>query len=127
MLDGMTNIKASEVLKEIKYYTEDLPPYSPDEVAEALEMAIKALDQRWIPVSERLPEFTADYKVTVGINYDGGGMFPEVRIALYNKVYKCWVVHESDRAIVGDVIAWMPLPDPYEEDEEDDGCKRSNN
>lgn len=44
MLDGMTNIKASEVLKEIKYYTEDLPPYSPDEVAEALEMAIKALE-----------------------------------------------------------------------------------
>lgn len=43
MLDGMTNIKAREVLKEIKYYTEDLPPYSPDEVAEALEMAIKAL------------------------------------------------------------------------------------
>lgn len=46
MLDGMTNIKASEVLKEIKYYTEDLPPYSPDEVAEALEMAIKALEQK---------------------------------------------------------------------------------
>lgn len=45
MLDGMTNIKASEVLKEIKYYIEDLPPYSPDEVAEALEMAIKALEQ----------------------------------------------------------------------------------
>ena len=46
MLDGMTNIKASEVLKEIKYYTEDLPPYSPDEVAEALEMVIKALEQQ---------------------------------------------------------------------------------
>ena len=45
MLDGMTNIKASEVLKEIKYYSEDLPSYSPDEVAEALEMAIQALEQ----------------------------------------------------------------------------------
>ena len=45
MLDGMTNIKASEVLKEIKYYTEDLPPYSPNEVAEALDMAIKVLEQ----------------------------------------------------------------------------------
>lgn len=50
MLDEMTNIKASEVLKELKKYTEDLPHYSPDEVAEALEMAIKALEQtRWIP------------------------------------------------------------------------------
>lgn len=45
MLDGMTNIKASDVLKELKDYTEDLPPYSPDEVVEALEMAIKALEQ----------------------------------------------------------------------------------
>lgn len=46
MLDGMTNIKASEVLKELKLYTEDLPHYSPDEVAEALEMANKALEQQ---------------------------------------------------------------------------------
>lgn len=87
-----------------------------DKLTEVCQLAINALDQRWIPVSEKLPEFTADYKVTVGINYDGDGMFPEVRIALYNKVYKCWVVYESDRAIVGDVIAWMPLPDPYKED-----------
>lgn len=46
MLDGMTNIKASEVLKELKVYIEDLPHYSPDEVAEALEMAIKALERQ---------------------------------------------------------------------------------
>ena len=44
MLDGMTNIKAREVLKELKDYTEDLPHYSPDEVAESIEMAIKALE-----------------------------------------------------------------------------------
>lgn len=42
----MTNIKAREVLKELKYYTYDLPHYSPDEVAEALEMANKALEQQ---------------------------------------------------------------------------------
>lgn len=46
MLDDMTNIKASEFLKKIKKYTEDLPPYSPDKVTEALEMAIKALEQQ---------------------------------------------------------------------------------
>lgn len=54
MLDGMTNIKASEVLKEIKYYTEDLPPYSPDEVAEALEMAIQALEAQRNLTNEEL-------------------------------------------------------------------------
>ena len=46
MLDGMTNVKASEVLKELKMYSEDLPHYSPDEVAEALEMGSKALEQQ---------------------------------------------------------------------------------
>lgn len=45
MLDGMTNIKAREVLKELKDYTEDLPHYAPDEVSEALELANKALEQ----------------------------------------------------------------------------------
>ena len=45
MLDGMTNVKASEVLKELKMYSEDLPHYSPDEVSEALEMGSKALEQ----------------------------------------------------------------------------------
>ena len=46
MLDGMTNVKASEVLKELKVYAEDLPHYSSDEVAEAIDMAFKALEQQ---------------------------------------------------------------------------------
>lgn len=54
MLDGMTNIKAREVLKELKDYTEDLPHYSPDEVAEAIEMAIKALEQQRNLTNEEL-------------------------------------------------------------------------
>lgn len=68
MLDSMTNIKASEVLKEIKYYTEDLPPYSPDEVAEALEMAIKALEtqpkpmEKFDDVKTHIQRLAGDYK-----------------------------------------------------------------
>ena len=46
MLDGMTNIKASKVLKELKDYTEDLHHYSSDEVSEALDLAIKTLEQQ---------------------------------------------------------------------------------
>ena len=38
----MTNEEAREVLKELRVYTEDLPHYSSDEVAEALDMVIKA-------------------------------------------------------------------------------------
>ena len=73
MLDGMTNIKASEVLKEIKYYTEDLPPYSPDEVAEALEMAIKALDAQ--PCEDcisrqAVDDAIYDYSRSCDVNYE---------------------------------------------------------
>ena len=112
-IKNMTLSEAIDIVSRI-YGHSDMRMESDKALQILLDCADKALEQKWILVSERLPEFTADYKVTVGINYDGGGMFPEVRIALYNKVYKCWVVHESDRAIVGDVIAWMPsLPEPY--------------
>ena len=70
MLDGMTNVKASEVLKELKMYSEDLPHYSPDEVSEALEIAIKALESmKVIPYGEALQEvFDKDFKKEQLIN-----------------------------------------------------------
>ena len=131
MLDGMTNIKASEVLKELKDYTEDLPHYSPDEVAEALEMANKAIEQtRWIPVSERpmteeeMKEYECDYgfiytcplpddRQTTLIQTPWGIKFTE----FYNdSKYGCyWEYYEDE----GDVIAWMPLPEPYKAESED--------
>lgn len=96
MLDDITNIKASEVLNELKDYTEDLPHYSPDEVAEALEIAIKALEQRWIPVSKKLPDDN-----TVIFYTDNKG---ETGMICY------W---EDLPREFEDIIAWMPLPEPY--------------
>ena len=103
MLDGMTNIKAREVLKELKVYTEDLPHYSPDEVAEALEMANKALEQtRWIPVSERLPTFDEDVLVT-----NGRG----IHVGWFDSVAKCWVGDSASKYFMNHIIKWMPLPE----------------
>lgn len=113
MLDGMTNIKASEVLKELKDYTEDLPHYSPDEIAEALEMANKALEQaRWIPVSERLPE----PNVAV-LTYINTGATETYCLAYWNNVSEAWEewigydLIEKDKGYK--VIAWRELPEPY--------------
>ena len=71
---------------------------------EALDMAIKALEQtRWIPVSERLPE---DY-IHVLCQFTLGGMG------------ECYLAHEVFHVVGGlvmtynEVIAWMPLPEPY--------------
>ena len=81
-------------------------------------------EQQWIPVTERLPEKNGRYLVTRGLNAVG---------AIWNRVY---IVNYSDlmglkdsrifwQGNVGksdfekleleDVLAWMPLPEPYKE------------
>lgn len=80
---------------------------------------------RWIPVSEGLPEANGRYYVTRGLNACG---------ALWNRVYivnysdlmglkseRIWWdgnVGKSDFERINDVIAWMPLPEPYKEVED---------
>jgi hypothetical protein len=84
------------------------------EQKEALAMAIKALEsQRWIPVSERLPEENGIYLAT----YDGeicGENEPFTGLAEYENGK--WVDDEEDYQCV---IAWMPLPEPYKEENND--------
>lgn len=72
------------------------------------DIAIQALEQtRWIPVSERLPEKHDCYLVTT--KWKGsysGDIYTETNMAVYREKLEEW---DS----VG-VIAWMPLPEPYE-------------
>lgn len=73
-----------------------------DEYDEALDMAIEALQDDWIPVSERLPEKDELVLVTV---------WNDVITAWRNR-YGGWESAE-DMYGKGDVTAWMPLPEPY--------------
>ena len=81
------------------------------EWGEALEMAIKALEQEpeWIPVSERLPEKNVEVLATT--EWDCitiGEMFSS----------NDWFIHEgATNADIDDIKAWMPLPAPYEPQE----------
>lgn len=72
---------------------------------EILDLAIKALEQepRWIPVEERLPEEQGLYLVTI----KSGDKY-YIDTDLYNTLYK-----KGFRT--PNVIAWMPLPQPYSE------------
>ena len=64
-----------------------------------IEKAVNTPDG-WIPVSERLPEQSGKYLVTVSNGNVYAGTF-----SAYEKRFSCAAV------------AWMPLPEPYEEDE----------
>ena len=106
----MTNEEAIEVFKnDIEICT--------IQQKQACDMAIKALEQtRWIPVSERLPEDESKlFIVTVNIN--------NVKY-VYHELVGCdgetWHIGGMGEELPFDVVAYMPLPQPYtgSEDEE---------
>ena len=79
-----------------------------DELQEAIEQDEK--ENGWIPVSERLPEKCEDVLTSVKFTGCLGryGTFKKIgHIDYYGK----W----SGDCIGGEVIAWMPLPEPYKE------------
>lgn len=80
---------------------------------EVKRMAIQALERtRWIPVSERLPK---EYDlVLVTEKY---GLVDTARF-VHNDFTEMdeWIVADDETI---DVIAWMPLPQPYKGESED--------
>lgn len=85
------------------------------EAEEAMRIAISAVEHlekhkatcEWIPCSERLPEEDGFYQVTVQIK-ETGECYVEKK---YYKIKKGWDSYLLQEFI--DVIAWMPLPEPY--------------
>ena len=71
-------------------------------------------EPQWIPVSERLPD-DDDYK-PFSYYEDGAVLFStkngKVGFGWYYESTKEWA-NEDDRT-PGEVVAWMPLPKPYE-------------
>lgn len=75
---------------------------------------------RWIPCSERLPNTNGIYIVTRRIS--DGFEYQNITDACYFDGSNTWhddtrVNHE--RKYLVDVLAWMPLPEPYKEVEQD--------
>ena len=82
--------------EEIQWALEKLPPAQPE--------------PHWIPRSERLPEHGGRYLISVldGINR-------RTTVAPYLPRCKAWTM--TGRMAYWKVIAWMPLPEPWKEDE----------
>lgn len=123
MIDEMTSEEAREQLKDI---ARSFPETYFGKWRKALDFAIKALDPRWIPVSERLPKQCEYGEVLVTYIPSGGTLWATVIIAHYSDLMGIAkpsfhigeVGKESFQNITKHVIAWMPLPKPYKEDEE---------
>lgn len=77
---------------------------------------LPSAEPQWIQVSERLPKESGIYLVTVktdGVEYFESE-FPNgfVYVSTYDAVIMNWGYGGKN------VIAWMPLPEPYEGDKE---------
>lgn len=105
-------LQYKQELQKQTQYKEGLPGSSLDIVNSLLnDLEQDEKENGWIPVSERLPEKNKDVIATV--KYSGFmGMYGRWLKTSFIDDYGEW----NGECIGGEVIAWMPLPEPYKED-----------
>lgn len=73
-------------------------------------------EPQWIPCSERLPEPNRHDAVNVDVYYLAQTEFGDMIVASYNESHegtKWWEQMYSYRIFDDEIVAWMPLPEPW--------------
>lgn len=99
---------------------------------ESIQMAISALEKqeedRWIPVTERLPEEYGEYRITWKTSSDPDKRFigdAEYEPGLewdddHDRFEGKWLLEDYIKVYPNvEVIAWKPIGEPYTEEEND--------
>ena len=118
----MTNRKAIELLKNMKWSI-TIKFNAVNNSTKALDMAISALEKqekdRWIPVTERLPEdeYVLISKKPTKLSGNKWSVAIAIRTADPRSRKIQW--RDSGFGIIQDdkVLAWRPLPEAYTEEE----------
>ena len=134
-------MKAIEAIKIIKmliasvervYKTNPLTDKEPHPETDALTIAISALEKqeedRWIPVTDRLPEEYGEYRITWKTSSNPGKRF--IGDAEYEPGFEWddahdrfkgeWLLEDYIKIYPNvEVIAWKPIGEPYTEEEHD--------
>ena len=107
-------IRSFEIENGTRRHIASLNKHHPDyqgylELIERNEMAISALSEKWIPVSEGLPEKGLAVLVWC----------PERKniYCAYYEEKQWWIFGAYFEKITLDIVAWRPLPEPYKGDE----------
>ena len=91
-------------------------------ILEANDLAIKALEQTsWIPVSERLPKAN-EYVGNVSKYYLVQNEYGDMLVASYTHS-GYWEQIYQLKPIADEIVAWMPLPQPYKAESDKEGSE----
>lgn len=114
----MTKEKIIEILEGAKDWNGDVP----------FEVAVKAISKmaenipQWIPCSERLPKEDGTYLVYAPCYTGGSSSAKEWHDGvMFSKIKNGkWSVEHGYYKRPGCVVAWMPLPEPYQAERRED-------
>lgn len=138
------HLKPQDYKSAEEFNTRDLMLLNAEQMIHALP-SVMHKSGKWIPVSERLPEYNGWYQctanlddllLTVDLYYKNGKWLDNRRINMFdtyeiygygNSTEKHKLSYEeliSEFDWTANVIAWMPLPEPYEPQERSDKCSK---